>query len=463
MRSDPADYLLVALRSLRETVALLASEPGSWMPVAGGTDVMVLYGAGKLPARKLVSLAGIRELRGIEELPNEIVIGAGTTYTDLRTHPVIAREFPILAKAASWTGGIANQNRGTLGGNIANASPAADSLPALLVYDADLVLTSIRGERRIAYRGFHLGYKKTAMDADELIRSVCLPRKFAGYFSSARKVGARQAQAIAKISLAGLGRLENGIVREVHIALGSVASIPRRLEKTESALLGKRPDTVSASDLGRLLAAEITPIADIRSTAEYRATVAANLVAEFLRGLANSAHALPMPQKLARWNSMSFDQAVESILPCCGSHAWAKAMAERRPFNASAALMEAAGEVWRSLSASDWLEAFNSHPRIGESRTPRSAAAKSQEWSTQEQRQVVEGAEAVKIALAEHNRHYEQRFGRIFIVCATGKAPEDILQILHRRLQNDETTELQEAADEQRQITQIRLRKWLEA
>jgi len=459
MRADPSDYQLVAPENLQDVVALLAREPGVWSPIAGGTDVMVLYGAGKLTTHNLVSIAGLRELRGILELPGEIVIGAGCTYTDLRQDSNIAREFPMLASAASWTGGIANQNRATLGGNIANASPAADSLPALLAYDAELLLASVRGERRIAYREFHLAYKKTAMAADELIRAICLPRKFAGYFSLARKVGARRAQAIAKISIAGLGRIANGAIADVRIALGSVAPVPLRLTKTEAALAGKSAGSFAAEDLRRLVAAEISPIADIRSTAEYRAAVAANLVGEFLDRLASGETAVS--ERLALWNAMPGEAAAQSILPCCGSRSWAEGMVAWKPFGSSAALLEASREIWRNLDANDWLEAFRSHPRIGESRAASSAAGKSREWSAQEQRQVTEGGDTVKAALEQGNRAYEERFGRIFIVCATGKTPEEILQILGRRLQYDEASELQAAADEQQKITQIRLRKWL--
>ena len=149
MRSDPADFELIAPGTLHAVVSRLADEPGQWLPIAGGTDVMVQYAAGKLPARKLISIWNLTELQGIEILPDEIRIGAGCTYTELREHNVIAREFPLLASAARWTGGIANQNRGTLGGNIVNASPAADSLPALLAYEAELILVSVRGERRM--------------------------------------------------------------------------------------------------------------------------------------------------------------------------------------------------------------------------------------------------------------------------------------------------------------------------
>src|SRR5207248_2600109 len=169
MRSDPQDYQLIAPGTLHAVVSLLAKEPGAWLPIAGGTDVMVLYAAGKLPARKLVNIWNLPELRRIEVFSDEIRIGAGCTYTELREQEIVGREFPLLARAAAWTGGIANQNRGTIGGNIVNASPAADSLPALLVYEAELILVSIRGERRVPYLGFHTGYKTTKLAADELV------------------------------------------------------------------------------------------------------------------------------------------------------------------------------------------------------------------------------------------------------------------------------------------------------
>src|SRR6202167_1774328 len=167
---------------------------------------MVQYAAGKLPARKLVSIWNLPELRSIEISAEEIRIGAGCTYTELREHDVIAREFPLLASAARWTGGIANQNRGTLGGNIVNASPAADSLPALLAYEAELILVSVRGERRAPCVTFHTGYKRTLLAPDELIQAVCLPRRFSRHVRHARKVGARNAQAISEVCIAALGR-----------------------------------------------------------------------------------------------------------------------------------------------------------------------------------------------------------------------------------------------------------------
>src|ERR1700691_4668147 len=204
MRSNPSDYEMVAPNNLQAVVSLLAEEPGMWLPIAGGTDVMVQYAAGRLAARKLASILNLPELRRIEGAADEIRIGAGCTYADLRGHEMVGREFALLASAAGWTGGIANQNRGTIGGNIVNASPAADSLPAMLAYDAELILVSVSGERRVAYETFHLGYKKTLLAPDELIRAVCLARRFSGYVSYACKVGTRNAQAIAKVCIAAL-------------------------------------------------------------------------------------------------------------------------------------------------------------------------------------------------------------------------------------------------------------------
>jgi 2-oxo-4-hydroxy-4-carboxy-5-ureidoimidazoline decarboxylase len=165
-----------------------------------------------------------------------------------------------------------------------------------------------------------------------------------------------------------------------------------------------------------------------------------------------------MVKVLARWNFLPSAAAVDEILPCCGSRAWAAAMVARRPLPEESTLLAASDEIWRGLAEADWLEAFRSHPRIGESRPGESQSAA---WSTQEQRGVVDADDGAGVALADGNRAYERRFNRIFIVCATGKSPSEILAILRQRMTNDAPTELQEAAEQQRQITQIRLRKWL--
>ena len=288
MRSDPADFELVAPGSLPAVLSLLAEQPGAWLPIAGGTDVMVLYAAGKLAARRLVSLWNLPELHRIDVSAAEVRIGAATTYTDLRQHPTIAAEFSLLSTAAGWTGSIANQNRGTLGGNIVNASPAADSLPALLVYDADLILTSVRGERRVAYSSFHTGYKKTILAPDELVLSVCLPRRFGGYFTYTRKVGARNAQAISKVCIAALARTNNGIVEDVRLGLGSVAPVPLRMSQTEAVIKQSALGGAMAKRARLAAMEEVRPIDDIRSTVPYRKAVSGNLVEEFLTRLAAS-------------------------------------------------------------------------------------------------------------------------------------------------------------------------------
>jgi 2-oxo-4-hydroxy-4-carboxy-5-ureidoimidazoline decarboxylase len=175
-----------------------------------------------------------------------------------------------------------------------------------------------------------------------------------------------------------------------------------------------------------------------------------------------------MSNVLARWNRLSAEEAAKEILPCCGSKAWAQLLASRRPLADEAALLAASDEMWLGLAAEDWMEAFRSHPRIGEkigekqaAQSPGQPAPVQSSWSAQEQRNVAAAGEEVKTALAEANRKYEHQFGHIFIVCATGKSGSEILEILRRRLQNDRDAELREAAEEQRQITHIRLRRWL--
>jgi 2-oxo-4-hydroxy-4-carboxy-5-ureidoimidazoline decarboxylase len=161
------------------------------------------------------------------------------------------------------------------------------------------------------------------------------------------------------------------------------------------------------------------------------------------------------------WNILPQAAAVNEILPCCGSIAWADEMVARRPLPDEVTLLAASDEIWRSLTEADWREAFRSHPRIGESRSAKTASHQSAFWSEQEQQSVARADDSIKLALAEGNREYERKFNRIFIVCASEKSPRQILQILRRRLENDDPTELREAAEEQRQITQIRLKKWL--
>jgi CO/xanthine dehydrogenase FAD-binding subunit len=281
MRGNAGAHELIAPGSLAAVLDILAADPGKWTLIAGGTELMVAHAAGKLSARNLISLWGIPDLRFVETTPESVVIGGGTTFRDLRGG-FIAAEFPLLAEASSWIGSIANQTRATIGGNLVNGSPAADSSPALLVYDAEVELMSVRGRRRVPYADFHIGYKLNVLAPDELLYAVHLPRSFAQHRQYIRKVGTRRAMAIAKVALAATALLREGVVSEIRLAAASLAPFPTRLYQTEAALLGKPVTHDSIQAARHALLAEARPIDDIRSNSEYRRFVAANLLEEFL-------------------------------------------------------------------------------------------------------------------------------------------------------------------------------------
>ena len=285
MRSDAALFSLEAPATLDAVLAQLAAEPGRHTPIAGGTELMVALGVGRLAQRSLLSIQHLKELRFIRVEDDTIHIGAGTTFTDIRRDKTIAEDLPLLIQSASWTGSVANQNRGTLGGNICNASPAADTPPALLAYGATVTLISTSGERTIPYSDFHLGYKKTALRPDELLHTITVPRDFADYRHYIRKVGTRNAQAISKVALAAVARMDSDIIADIRIGAASLADRPVRCSAAEAALLGRRIDEATIRAARAALASEAKPIDDIRSTAKYRAAVAENLLEEFLRSL----------------------------------------------------------------------------------------------------------------------------------------------------------------------------------
>ncbi len=289
MRGSPDAHAMVAPGNLRAVLELLADAPGEWTPIAGGTELMVAHAAGKLTVPKLVSLWGIRELRFIESSPESIAIGAGATFRDLRAHEGIAAHLPLVTKASSWIGSIANQSRATVGGNLVNGSPAADSSPAFLVYDAEIELVSVRGSRRIPYFDFHTGYKRNAMAPDELLFAVHMPLRFAQHRQYLRKVGTRRAMAISKVALAATAMLENGMVGDLRLAAASLAPYPVRLYQTERALLGRPIEARTVEEAREAMLGEAKPIDDIRSTAEYRKRVGANLLEEFLLDLRSEA------------------------------------------------------------------------------------------------------------------------------------------------------------------------------
>ncbi len=276
-------------RSLAEAYRLLADGGPAYRPLAGGTDLLVQLNGelGPAPARVL-DLWRLRELRGIALEPRALVIGALTTYTELRRSALATEVAPALVEAAATIGAAQIQNRGTIGGNLANASPAGDTLPVLLVLDAEIVVGGPRGERSVPAADFFTGYRRTSLAPDELILRVRLPI-LPGREARFRKVGTRRAQAISKVVLAlawrdggddsGAGRAWRG----VRLALGSMAPTPIRAEATERVLEGAAPTADTADRAAEVLAGELRPIDDVRSTAAYRQVVAARALHRLLR------------------------------------------------------------------------------------------------------------------------------------------------------------------------------------
>jgi CO/xanthine dehydrogenase FAD-binding subunit len=219
---------------------------------------------------RVIDLLSVPELRGIREVDGGLEIGATTSFSEIRSSAAVRAAFPILAEAAALVGGWQIQNRATLGGNMANASPAGDSLPVLLALDAVVVAAGAGGLREIPYSGFHEGYRKTALQPGEIVARVRLPYLPAGAFQAFRKVGTREAQSISKVVLAMTVRVEEGRLAELRLAAGSVAATPVRLRATEEAVRGLPPGPETADLAGREAAREVTPIDDVRSTAEYR-------------------------------------------------------------------------------------------------------------------------------------------------------------------------------------------------
>jgi CO/xanthine dehydrogenase FAD-binding subunit len=285
MRAYLPAYELISATQLQEALGVLANEPGVWRPFAGGTDLMVLLEAGKLPHKKYLNIWNLPELRGIEVTASQVTLGALTSYTEVQQEKVLQTEFPMLCQAASETGGLAIQNRGTLGGNIVNASPAADSPPALLAYDAELELVSLAGARWVPYHGFHTGYKQMVIRPDELLTRIRLPRSSEKLQHYYRKVGTRKAQAISKVCFAGTAQVRAAKIDDLRIALGSIAPVPLRCVQTEDALRGSELNKTSIDRAKAVLANEILPIDDIRSTRNYRQQVSLNLLEDFLQHL----------------------------------------------------------------------------------------------------------------------------------------------------------------------------------
>jgi xanthine dehydrogenase small subunit len=271
-------------RSLADAYALLADvDPAPWRPIAGGTDLMVQI-TGELgePPARAIDLWGIDELRGIRLEGNDLVLGSLTTYTEIRRSPLVAEFLPALEACAATIGAAQIQNRGTIGGNVVNASPAGDTLPILLAIDANIVLGSAGGERIVAARDFWTGYRATARRPDELVTAIRLPI-VVGRELHFRKVGTRRAQAISKVMMALAWTPSNGRWTDVRLALGSVAATPVRAPRAESVLEGPGPTREVADVAMAALSAEIEPIDDVRSTADYRRVVAGRVLRRLIR------------------------------------------------------------------------------------------------------------------------------------------------------------------------------------
>jgi xanthine dehydrogenase small subunit len=266
--------LLLSSLSLRRPATLsdalhMMRDEGALMPIAGCTDVYVNLHFGLAKEHRYIDLWPVPELRGIAADGATLRIGALTTYSELIQSPLVQRRIPMLAAAAREVGGRQIQHRGTIGGNIANASPAGDSLPALAAADATVVLRSASAERRVPISEFFTGYRTTVRQDDELIVAVEIPKIEGRQYW--RKVGTRRAQAISKVMCAAVRG------PEVKVALGSVAATVVRLPDTERILTGG--GTIAAAQAA--LTREIAPIDDVRSTADYRRQVSANLLADF--------------------------------------------------------------------------------------------------------------------------------------------------------------------------------------
>jgi CO/xanthine dehydrogenase FAD-binding subunit len=271
-------------RTLAEAVRHLEEDPGL-VPVAGCTDLMVRGVEALHRMERVLDLLSVDELRGIREVQGAVEIGATTSFSEIRRSSVIRAVFPALAEAAGQIGGWQIQNRATLGGNLANASPAGDSLPVLLALGATVELASAGGSREVSYDEFHLGYRKTVLQPGEILARIRIPLPAAGSIQAFRKVGTREAQAISKVVVAMLARVEAGRIAEVRLAAGSVAPTPIRLRAAEEAVRGRAPGPETAALAGSEAAREVTPIDDVRSTSEYRKFALERVVRRMVLGL----------------------------------------------------------------------------------------------------------------------------------------------------------------------------------
>ena len=280
------DHLVHSPATLNEAYALLSQRADALKVIAGGTDVMVLMNARVLESSEFLDIWRIDELRGITDENDFLRVGALTTYTQLIRSPLIQRYAPALVSASRTVGAVQIQNRGTIGGNVVNASPAGDTLPVLAAYNAEVEIGSARGTRRIGFNEFYTGYRRTMLQADELVLAVRLPKLAEGELDFFWKVGTRRAQAISKTVVAARAKMNRDTLERIAIGIGSVAPTVIRARRTEQLLAGAKLTPALIEDARRLVAREISPITDLRSTEHYRRTVTGNVLVKFLRQLA---------------------------------------------------------------------------------------------------------------------------------------------------------------------------------
>jgi CO/xanthine dehydrogenase FAD-binding subunit len=267
-------------RTLEEAIEILAQRPDEIRPLAGGTDILVEARDGKVGRGVLFDLTGVEELHGIEERGDHLWIGAATTHTEMMGSAAVARFAPALPAACAVVGGPQIRNRGTLGGNLANASPAADTVPPLHVADAVVELVSVSSRREVPIDQFFTGPRRSVLARDELILGVRIPRR-EGVRGAFLRLGQRQAQAISKVSVAVGITFRDGRPDWVRVALGSVAPTVVRARRAEEVLLASGADALRQAR--EIVMEEIAPIDDLRSTREYRRQMAGILLERAMR------------------------------------------------------------------------------------------------------------------------------------------------------------------------------------
>lgn len=284
MRGDAKSMTVLSPRTAAEAVKSYAKLPGA-LPIAGGTDFMVGWNMGLMNGRAVLDLSRVSEWKKVTVVSDGVDLGALVTHSQIQNHPVLKKRFPLLVAACSTVGAAQIQNRGTIGGNIANASPAGDTFPALAVYGATVRVLGPDGRRGVSMNEIFAGVKKTTLKPGELIEAVFLPFPEKGARGAFRKIGTRAAQAISKTMFAGLiWTAKNGEVQEARLAFGSLAPTVKRLYAAEEFLKNRRLNDQTIGAAAELMSNDVSPIDDIRSTREYRLVVSKNILTAFLRG-----------------------------------------------------------------------------------------------------------------------------------------------------------------------------------